>query len=122
MKSLLFIIDTAHPTAQVILADDEKILGTREWENTPHVGTDLLMYIEDLLKGMGVDKSGISRVAVHPGPGSYGLVRTGIVTATIFAQSVGAELVEVQGESVEELVMSARSGKPTASLEQKHNA
>lgn len=122
MKPLLLIIDTAHPTARVILANDEKILGVREWENTPKLGTDLLIHIDELLQECECGKSNITRIAVHPGPGSYGLVRTGIVTATIFVQSVGAELVAVQGETMEELVESARTAKPIASLEQKYNA
>ena len=89
----MLIIDTVHPTGGVILADSEKTLATREWPNTPKVGTDLLTYIEEVLQEVGVEKTSLARIAVHSGPGSYGLVRTGIVTATILAQSIGAELL-----------------------------
>lgn len=94
MKSLTLIIDTAHPTARVILVDNETVLATREWANTPKVGTDVLIYIEELLKDTRVEKTSLARIAVHAGPGSYGLVRTGIVTATILSQAVGAELLK----------------------------
>lgn len=117
---LILIIDTAHPTARVILADGEKVLGLREFTNTPKVGTDLLIYIEELLIEHKIDKANLTRIGVHAGPGSYGLVRTGIVTATLLAQAVGAELVEAEGETEEELVESAREAKAVTSLEAKY--
>ncbi|MDA1169497.1 MAG: hypothetical protein O3A36_04115, partial [bacterium] len=80
--TFILIIDTAHPIARIVLFDDEKVLGSREWDNTPKVGTDLLVYIEELLQELTLDKASIARIGVHAGPGSYGLVRTGIVTAT----------------------------------------
>lgn len=105
---IILVIDTAHPTARVILADDEKMLGMREWPNTPRVGTDVLVYIEEVLQEATLEKTDIARIAVHAGPGSYGLVRTGIVTATILAQAVGAQMVKIQGESTSELIENAR--------------
>lgn len=120
MSSNILIIDTAHPTARVILADSEKVLATREWPNTPKVGTDLLVYIEELLQEAHIEKTSLTRIAVHSGPGSYGLVRTGIVTATLFAQAVAAGLVEVQGGTVDELVETARIANSVASIEAKY--
>lgn len=120
MNSCILIIDTAHPTARIMLVDDEKTLGTCEWANTPRVGTDLLVYIDELLGECHFEKSDITRVAVHSGPGSYGLVRTGIVTATILAQAIGAELVETQGETADELIAYARKASPVASIEAKY--
>ena len=121
MNKLILIIDTAHPTARIIFADGETILGKREWENTPKVGTDLLMNIEELLEELGKQKADITRVAVHAGPGSYGLVRTGIVTATILAQAIGSELVAVSGDTVQEVVLSARTGEKVDAVEPKYN-
>ncbi len=120
MNQLILIIDTAHPTARVLLIDDTSVLAKREWENTPKVGTDLLVYIEEVLEEAGKEKTDITRVAVHAGPGSYGLVRTGIVTATVLAQAMGAELVAVGGDSEEEMIQSARSGEKTDSIEPKY--
>lgn len=119
-NSLILIIDTAHPTARIILVDDEKILGTREWVNTPKVGTDLLVYSDELLKECECVKSSLTRIAVHTGPGSYGLVRTGIITATMLAQALGAQMVEVNGETAEELVETAQKAIPTAFLEARY--
>ncbi len=121
MESTILIIDTAHPTARVVLADDEKVLASREWANTPKVGTDLLIYIEEILAEDGVEKMSLTRIAVHSGSGSYGLVRTGIVTGTILAQAVGAELVGIQGETVDELVESAKKSNPIDSIEAKYS-
>lgn len=122
MNSCILIIDTTHPTARVMLVDDEKTLGIREWTNTPKVGTDLLMYIDELLHECGFEQSDITRVAVHSGPGSYGLVRTGIVTATILAQAIEAQLVEAQGETTDELIENARKASPVVSIEAKYRA
>ncbi len=116
----MLIIDTAHPTARVVIADERKIVGLREWPNTPNIGVDLLVYIEELLQSLGKGKKDITRIAVHSGPGSYGLVRTGIVSATILAQATGAELVEVQGETEEELIKSARNASPNTGIEPKY--
>lgn len=96
--ALALIIDTAHPTAAVFVTDGKKVLGKKEWANTPKAGTDLLVRIEELLKELKIDKTSITKIAVHVGPGSYGLVRTGIVTATILAQTIGAEILEIAGE------------------------
>lgn len=120
MDSLILIIDTAHPTARIILADEKIILGKREWENTPKVGTDLLISIEELLQELGKEKASITRVAVHAGPGSYGLVRTGIVTGTVLAQAIGAQLVEASGDSEEEVLLSVRNGEVIDTIEPKY--
>lgn len=120
-KNLILIIDTAHPTARIVLGNSEKILGTREWMNTPHVGTDLLVYIEELLTECGQKKENISRIGVHPGPGSYGLVRMGIVTATILAQGIGAELVGISNETPEEARQEALQLSSISSIEPKYS-
>ncbi|OGY37369.1 MAG: hypothetical protein A3E36_03000 [Candidatus Andersenbacteria bacterium RIFCSPHIGHO2_12_FULL_45_11b] len=120
MNPLIFIIDTAHPTARIILADDTNVFGKREWENTPKVGTTLLVNIEELLQEAGKQKMDITRVAVHAGPGSYGLVRTGIVTATVLGQAVGAEIVAVSGDTEEEVVASARTAEKVDAVEPKY--
>ncbi|HLC49561.1 MAG TPA: hypothetical protein VJI96_04235 [Candidatus Andersenbacteria bacterium] len=120
MSHLILITDTAHPTARVIVADEKQILGSREFTNTPKVGTDLLIYIDELLQELKLDKTSLTRIGVHAGPGSYGLVRTGIVTATILAQAVGAELVEVEGETAEELVESGRNGEVVKAVEARY--
>lgn len=118
---LILIIDTAHPTARIILADDKKTLAMRQWPNTPKVGTDLLVYIDELLQECGFAKTDLARIAVHSGPGSYGLVRTGIVTGTILAQAVGADLIEAQGELVDEIVENVKGATPVTSIKPKYN-
>jgi tRNA A37 threonylcarbamoyladenosine modification protein TsaB len=119
--NLLLTIDTAHPTARVVVANDIQILGMREWPNTPQVGTDLLVYTEELLKECGQEKRNISRIGVHAGPGNYGLVRVGIITATILAQAVGAELVGLSADGAEEAVQEARKGAPVSAIEPKYS-
>ena len=120
MSELILIIDTAHPTARVVLADEEKMLAVKEWENTPKVGTDVLVYIDELLRDVGKAKADITRVGVHAGPGSYALLRTGIGTATILAQAIRAQLVAVDGETLEELVQSARTEGGVTSIKPKY--
>lgn len=118
--NFILIIDTAHPTAAVFVADDKQVLGKKEWANTPKVGTDLLVCIEELLQELKIDKTSLTRIGVHAGPGSYGLVRSGIVTATILAQAISAELVEVTGETEDALVESARTAEAVVAVEAKY--
>ena len=120
MKNLILIIDTAHPTARVMLCKEGSTLSSREWENTPTVGTDLLLFIDELLQEAGKEKSDIARVAVHAGPGSYGVLRSGITTATILAQALGAELAAVSGDTAEELVESAKEATFVDTIEVKY--
>ncbi len=120
-NTLLLLIDTAHPTARVVLGDGEKILGIKEWANAPQVGINLLIYIEELLKECGREKGSISRIGVHPGPGSYGLVREGITTATMLVQAVGAELVSISEEGPVEALEEARKSTPISSIEPKYS-
>lgn len=120
MNSLILIIDTAHPTARVVLVSEKKVLGVREWENTPKVGTDVLENIEGLLLECGKALQDITRVAVHSGPWSFGLLRTGIGTAATLAQTLHAELVETCGDTVEEMVDAAQNATPVASIEPKY--
>src|SRR3990167_10088336 len=120
MSHLILITDTAHPTARVIVADEKQILGSREFTNTPKVGTDLLIYIDELLQELKLDKTSLTRIGVHAGPGSYGLVRTGIVTATVLGQAVGAEIVAVSGDTEEEVVASARTAEKVDAVEPKY--
>ncbi len=121
MQFLILTIDTAHPTARVVLADDTGILSMREWANTPQVGTDLLVYIEEVLQESGQEKIDIGRVGVHAGPGSYGLVRMGITTATIFAQATGAELAVILKEDTEGALEEARKSIPVSAIEPKYS-
>lgn len=119
--SLLLIIDTAHPTARVTLADNASVLAMREWVNTPQVGTDLLLCIQEVFQGVGQKVDHISRIGVHAGPGSYGLVRMGIVTATLLAQASGAELVSISEEGRDEAVEEARKLPPVSIIEPKYS-
>lgn len=121
MNSVILIIDTAHSTARVILADDHAVLAKREWANTPNVGTDLLVYIGEVLEEAGINKTDITRIGVHRGPGSYGLIRTGITTAIILAQGVDAELVGGEGETAEDLVENIRKLPPVSHIEPKYS-
>lgn len=114
------IIDTAHPTARVLLVKDGSIIAKREWENTPKVGTELLIYIDEILKEVEIGKENLKRIAVHTGPGSFGLVRTGITTATLLTQAAGAELVGIVGDTEEELLAHAQAGTPTQTIKPRY--
>lgn len=117
---MTLIIDTAHPTARIILVEGDTVAGVREWANTPRVGVELLIYIQEVLDEAGLEMASVTRIAVHAGPGSYALLRTGIVSATILAQTLGAQLVGISGDTVDEYVENSRLASPVASIEVKY--
>jgi tRNA threonylcarbamoyladenosine biosynthesis protein TsaB len=61
----------------------------------PGHATRLLAMIGDLLAGAGIRWSGIDRIAVGVGPGTFTGLRVGIATARGLAQSLSVELIGV---------------------------
>ena len=110
------IIDTAHPTAGLALVEDNHIIDQDMWPNTPRVSRDLLQRIDRMVKKYNLPLSRIGRIAVHRGPGSYSLLRSGATVASLLSYATGSELVQVDGETVEEMVRQAKTAKPQKRL------
>ena len=106
MKILL--IDTSKPTVSVYLLMDGKVVGTESWLGDKTLGTKLLSVVDELLKTHALQLADIDRVAVHGGPGHYSALRTGITGATFLAMGADLDLVQVSGDSPDELIRQAQ--------------
>ncbi|MGD0452430.1 MAG: tRNA (adenosine(37)-N6)-threonylcarbamoyltransferase complex dimerization subunit type 1 TsaB [Solirubrobacteraceae bacterium] len=81
----------------------------------PGHATRLLEMARELLAGAGIAWSGIDRVAVGVGPGTFTGLRVGVATARGLAQSLSAELVGVS--SPRALALAALAAEPARSGE-----
>lgn len=137
----VLLIDTSTRTARVGLIRDEKLIDqvvkvryappkagakiskaksnfyylvdSKEWESTPELGKKLIEEIDGLLAKHSLRLKDIERVAVHRGRAgsSFMALRTGIVTGTMLAEGIGAELVPIEGNEVETIVRQSCQGK-----------
>lgn len=106
------LIDTSKPQVLVALIKDDKVIGQESWAGDKTLGTKLLSVIDELLVNNSLKLKNVDRIAVHGGPGHYSALRSGIVAATFLAQGTGKDLVQVRGDSLEEMVIQALDGKP----------
>lgn len=88
-------IDTSTSVTSAALVRGDQALGTfRHAGGTSH-GEVLAPGIEDLLADAGVTAAQVGRVVVGVGPGPFTGLRVGVVTGTVLAHSITAELVGV---------------------------
>jgi len=88
-------IDTSTPDTSAALVRGDQVLGTFRYAGGTSHGEVLAPGIEGLLADAGVPAAEVGRVVVGVGPGPFTGLRVGVVTATVLAHSIGAELVGV---------------------------
>jgi len=88
-------IDTSTSVTSAALVRGDQVLGTFSHAGGTSHGEVLAPGIEGLLAGADVQAGDVGRVVVGVGPGPFTGLRVGVVTATVLAHSVGAELVGV---------------------------
>jgi tRNA A37 threonylcarbamoyladenosine modification protein TsaB len=93
---------------------DGIIVGEEVWEGDKTLGTKMLSVIDELLVQKGMVLKDVQRIAVHGGPGHYSALRSGIVAATFL--STDKELVQLSGETQEELKRQALENKPVSAI------
>ncbi|MEX1112543.1 MAG: hypothetical protein WEC84_03700 [Candidatus Andersenbacteria bacterium] len=107
----VLLIDTSGERAQVAILEDVNVVAHYVWENTPYVGPQILEHIEAAFQEAGISWDRIDRIAAHRGPRKDKLffsgLRTGIATAMLLASAKQKELVELTGDSLEEMVATA---------------
>jgi tRNA threonylcarbamoyladenosine biosynthesis protein TsaB len=95
-NSLLTLgIDTSTPVTSAALVRGQDLVATFQHAGGTAHGEVLAPGIESLLADAGVRPAQVVRVVVGVGPGPFTGLRVGVVTATVFAHSIGAELVGV---------------------------
>lgn len=117
---VILLINTAHDPAFVLLAQGRTVLGKREWKNDRLTGQQVLSAIDELVREASIGLDDVQRIAVHVGPGGYSFLRTGVVTALMLSASSDIELVEVTGDTVEEMIEQAVSATPRDNVEPRY--
>lgn len=109
----LLLLDTAQTQARVVLTRGEDLVAERVWKFDPRHGPHVLAVIEQVLQTAGVAVSEVTRVAVVCGPGHWSLMRSGVVTALMLAEAIGAELVSVAHAALPTQIAAALRAQPT---------
>jgi len=90
MKTLL--INTAASEVSVAIVTAQNILAERSWPFAPPLGDKILQAIDEMIEELGIERTQITCVAAHRGPGNYSALRTGVVIATLLAEVWGVPL------------------------------
>lgn len=109
MISLL--IDTSNKPLSIAINEDTKCLAEINVNVKKTHSETLMKYIQNLFDYANISKSGIDRIIVAKGPGSYTGVRIGVTVAKTLAFSLGIELY-----SVSSLFALAASSKRSGSV------
>lgn len=114
----ILVIATATPRVTVaLLQDDGSVLAEKQWDNTRELNQQLLVVIDELLQGQSLTTTALTRIAVQTGPGHYGAIRTGIVTAMTLAQALHIPTVPLEATmDTAQLYRQAIEGVPVSPL------
>lgn len=92
---MLLALDTSTAWASIALFDGRDVLAEETWHAQRRHGDELFPTIERLVSRAGVTLSGISRIAVATGPGSFTGLRVAIAAAQGLARGTGAAIIGV---------------------------
>jgi tRNA threonylcarbamoyladenosine biosynthesis protein TsaB len=92
---MLLALDTSTAWASVAIFDGREVLAEQTWHAQRRHADELFPTIERLLTATRVPLSGIDRVAVATGPGSFTGLRVAIAAAQGIARGAGAAIVGI---------------------------
>ena len=92
---MLLALDTATPAVTVALADGEQVVAARTSVDARRHGELLAPAIDEVLREAGVDRAGLTSIAVGVGPGPFTGLRVGLVTARTLAAVLDVPVVGV---------------------------
>jgi tRNA threonylcarbamoyladenosine biosynthesis protein TsaB len=96
---LVLTIRTDKPESEIGLYLDDKQLGYETWQAHRQLAETIHVKIKELLNTQAKDWADIEGVVVYRGPGSFTGLRIGLSVANALADSLGAAIVGVTGES-----------------------
>lgn len=93
MKILAF--DTSGTATSVAIADENKVLVERTFDDSMNHSTTLMPTIDKLMREINLSPHELTRIAVAQGPGSYTGLRIAVTAAKTLAYALELELVGV---------------------------
>lgn len=93
--ALILCIETGTDVCSVALAREGRLLALRESEGGQDHARKLGVYIDEILKGNGIEPKELDAVAVSKGPGSYTGLRIGVSTAKGLCYALGIPLIGI---------------------------
>ena len=92
---MILSLETATPVCSVALNDGTKNLALRECRGQNAHSEKITIYIDEVLKEVGINYQQLDAVAVSKGPGSYTGLRIGVSTAKGVCYAAGLPLMAV---------------------------
>ncbi|WP_108866479.1 tRNA (adenosine(37)-N6)-threonylcarbamoyltransferase complex dimerization subunit type 1 TsaB [Aquimarina aquimarini] len=92
----ILCIETSTTNCSVALAKDDKIIQLKEDYNSSYSHAERLHnFINDVIKGAGIDISDLSAISVSKGPGSYTGLRIGVSAAKGLCYALDIPLISI---------------------------
>lgn len=94
--SLILSIDTSTSVCSIAVHKNGELLGCKELESANSHSENLTVFVQVLLKELGLEYHDIDAIAVSEGPGSYTGLRIGVSTAKGLCYSLDKPLINVK--------------------------
>jgi len=88
-------IDTASRSNTVALAEGDRLLGVQAWEGRDRSLREVVLKVDEVLRGAGLGLAEMDGFGTGIGPGSWTGVRVGLTVAKMFAYATGRPLCGV---------------------------
>lgn len=115
MNCYILHIETATKVCSVALSDNGRLVAVKETDESGYVhGEVLTLFIEDVLKQVGITAKQLNAVSVTSGPGSYTGLRIGASTAKGLCYALNIPLIAV--DALYNLAVLSRDKNTNASV------
>lgn len=92
---MILCLETATPTCSVAINDGNRNIALRECKGQNAHSEKITIFINEVMKEVGLDYSELDAVAVSQGPGSYTGLRIGVSTAKGICYAAGLPLLAI---------------------------
>ena len=105
--NLILLLETATSSCSVAVAENGKILATKELNEQNIHASHITLFIDEVMKSAGKKYSELDAVAISKGPGSYTGLRIGVSTAKGLCFALDIPLISVN--TLESMVCGAKT-------------
>ena len=91
----ILCIETATPVCSVALCENDKVIELKETSKKNSHAEKVAVFIDQIIKKVGIEPADLSAIAVSKGPGSYTGLRIGVSTAKGLCYAAGKPLIAI---------------------------